>query len=270
MTDTNCLCVENMSSELPPTHSERVTMELLAETEPAISNALNGLGDHMTKRIEDMYYFYAAKHIHDTVDAFIVLRDEHRLDGARLLVRPALEAMLKLRAVRSKPELLYRALLADNRELDKWFSSVARRHNVAYTPIVERAQWADFKARCVGQFGAENLDDDTPLSAYDAAKAIGIEHYYDTHYRGFGHYTHGLLEAISGSLNELIDPEASRVILQSAKTALEALNHLGADIPNLKSLEERTVEILNKKPDKLFRQKPGNPAAGEGVDHRAR
>src|SRR5258708_5812719 len=126
MTNTNCLCVENMSSELPPTPSERVTMELLAETEPAISNALNGLG---------------------------------------------------------------------------------------HQPIVERGQWADFKARSVGQFGAENLDDDTPLSAYDAAKAIGIEHYYDTHYRGFGHYTHGLLEAISGSLNELIDPEASRVIL---------------------------------------------------------
>jgi len=176
-----------MSSELPPTHSERVTMELLAETEPAISNALNGLGHHMTKRIEDMYYFYAAKHIHDTVDAFIVLRDQHRLDGARLLERPALEAMLTLRAVRSKPELLYRTLLADNRELDKWFSSVARRHNIAYTPIAARPQWVDFKARCVAQFGAENLDDDTPLSAYDAAKAIGIEHYYDTHYRGFGH-----------------------------------------------------------------------------------
>lgn len=245
-------------------------MELLAETEPAISKALNGLGDHMTKRIEDMYYFYAAKHIHDTVDAFIVLRDQHRLNGARLLVRPAFEAMLKLRAVRSKPELLYRALLADNRELDKWFSSVARRHNVTYTPIVEGAQWADFKARCVVQFGAENLDNDTPLSAYDAAKAIGIEHYYDVHYRGFGHYTHGLLEAISGNLDELIDPEASRVVLQSAITALERLNHLGADIPNLKSLEERAVEILNKKPDKLLRQKPGNPPAGEGVVHRAR
>jgi hypothetical protein len=37
--------------------------------------------------------------------------------------------------------------------------------------------------------------------------------------------------------------------LQSAKAALEALNHLGADIPNLKSLEERAVEILNKKPE---------------------
>jgi hypothetical protein len=81
-------------------------MELLAETEPAISNALNGLGDHLTKRIEDMYYFYAAKHIHDIMDAFILLRNEHRLDGSRFVVRPALETMLKLRAVRSKPQLL--------------------------------------------------------------------------------------------------------------------------------------------------------------------
>ena len=52
----------------------------------------------MTKRMEDMYYFYASKHIHDTLDAFIVLRGQHRVDGARLLVRPALETMLKLRA----------------------------------------------------------------------------------------------------------------------------------------------------------------------------
>jgi hypothetical protein len=116
----------------------------------------------------------------------------------------------------------------------------------------------------VAQFGAESLDDDTPLSAYDAAKAIGIEHYYDTHYRGFGHYTHGLLEAISGGLDELIDPEASRVILQSGMTALEALNHLGAHIPNLKSLEKGSVDVLNKRPDKLFRQKPGNPPGNEG------
>ena len=233
-------------------------MQLLVETESAISKALNGLGDQKTKRIEDMYFFYAAKHIHDCVDTFIVLRNEHRLDGARLVVRPAFEAMLKLRAVRKKPELLYRALLADNKELDKWFSSVARRHGIAYTAIAERQQWADFKTRCVVQFGAENLNDDTPLEAYDAAKAIGIEHYYDTHYRGFSHYTHGLLEAISGSLDELIDPEASRVMLQSAISALDALNHVGADIPNLESLNTGAGEILNKKPDKLLRQKTRN------------
>lgn len=91
-----------MLTELPPTHSERVAMALLCNIEPAISDALNSLGNCMTKRMEDMYYFYAAKHIHDTLDAFIVLRGQHRLDGSRLLVRPALETMLKLRAVHAK------------------------------------------------------------------------------------------------------------------------------------------------------------------------
>lgn len=88
-----------MCTELPPTHSERVTMTLLSELEPAISAALNLLGKgQMTQRVEDLYYFYAAKHIHDTVDAFIVLRGQHRVDGALLVVRPALETMLRLRA----------------------------------------------------------------------------------------------------------------------------------------------------------------------------
>ena len=245
-----------MTNDLPPTHSERVTMTLLCDIQPVIANALNSLGRQMTKRMEDMYYFYAAKHIHDTLDAFIVLRGEHRLDGARLLVRPALETMLKLRAVRAKPELLHRALLADNKELDKWFSSVAQRHDLPYTPISQRLEWKAFQGRFAQQFGAEDLQDATPLTAYDAAKAIGIEPYYETHYRGFSHYTHGLLEAISGGLDELIDPEASRVMLQSAMTALDAVTYLGANCPNLESLNQRATDVLTRIPDKLLRQKP--------------
>ena len=51
-------------------------MTLLFDIEPVIANGLNSLGKHLTKRMEDMYYFYAAKHIHDTLDAFIVLRGQ--------------------------------------------------------------------------------------------------------------------------------------------------------------------------------------------------
>lgn len=231
-------------------------MELLCDIEPAIAGALNALGEQMTKCMEDMYYFYAAKHIHDSLDAFIVLRAQHRLDGSRLVVRPALETMLKLRAIRAKPELLHRALVAENKEMDKWFSSVARRHQLPYTPIFDRAEWAAFRSRFASQFGAENLENATPLTAYDAAKAIGVESYYDSHYRGFSHYTHGLLEAISGALDELIDPEASRVMLQSAITALDTVTFLGADCRDLEALNQRATEVLMKIPDKLFRQKP--------------
>ena len=113
-------------------------MAVLSELQPAIAAALDSLGGKMTKGVEDLYYLYASRHINTAVDAFILLRRDHRVDGARLLVRPALETMLRLRAVRAKPHLLYRVLIADNNELDKWFSGVARRHNLPYTPISQR------------------------------------------------------------------------------------------------------------------------------------
>ena len=245
-----------MSTEPPPAHSEQVTMTLLSDIEPAISDALDSLGKRMTKGMEDMYYFYATKHIHDILDAFIVLRGQHRLDGARLLVRPALETMLKLRAVRAEPHPLHRALLADNKEIDKWFSSTARRHRVPYTRIFQAGgvgQLSDTVSCCSLELIASKMTHRSPHMTRQRRSASNRS--CATRYRGFSHYTHGLLEAISGGLDELIDPEASRVILQSAMTALDTLTHLGANCPNFESLSQRATEVLGKEPDKLLRQK---------------
>src|SRR5881227_4323391 len=93
------------AQELPQTHSEIVAMALLSEIQPAIAVALDSLGGKMTKGVEDLYYLYASRHINTAVDAFILLRHEHRIDGARLLVRPALETMLRLQAVRVRTYL---------------------------------------------------------------------------------------------------------------------------------------------------------------------
>jgi hypothetical protein len=125
------------AQQLPQTHSEIVAMALLSELSPAISVALDSLGGKMTNGVEDLYYLYASRHINIAVDAFILLRREHRIDGARLLVRPALEAMLRLQAVRVKKYLIYRVLLGEAREADKWFGGVARRHRVAYTRVCD-------------------------------------------------------------------------------------------------------------------------------------
>lgn len=230
-------------------------MTLLSELQPATKAALNSLGGRMTKGVEDLYYLYASSHINTAVDAFILLRRDHRIDGARLLIRPALEAMLRLRAVRDKPRLLYRVLFAEALETDKWLGGVAKRHGVPYTRVCDRDEWRTFKTRCVSQFGAKKLED-RPLSSYDAAAAIGVEAYYDSHYRAYCQYTHGAFEAVSGELDEITDPEDSRVMLSSAMSALEVLVDMGADCPNIESLRGRFSEIINEKPQKLFRQKP--------------
>jgi Family of unknown function (DUF5677) len=245
------------AKKLPQTHSEIVAMALLSELSPAISVALDSLGRKMTNGVEDLYYLYASRHINIAVDAFILLRREHRIDGARLLVRPALEAMLRLQAVRVKTYLLYRVLLGEAREADKWFGGVARRHGVAYTRVCDRDEWQAFKTRCIAQFGAEKVED-IPLNSYDAAAAIGAEAYYDSHYRGYCQYTHGALEAVSGSLDELTDPEDTRVMLHSAMIALEALSDVSAECPGIASFRKRFNEVISQKPDKLYRQKPTN------------
>src|SRR5205814_6644269 len=105
---------------------------------------------------------------------------------------------------------------------DKWFGGVARRHGVAYTRVCDRDEWQAFKDRCIAQFGADKLED-VPLSSYDAAAEIGVEAYYDSHYRGYCQYTHGALEAVSGGLDELTDPEDTRVMLHCSMIGLEAL-----------------------------------------------
>src|SRR5262249_30292133 len=139
-------------------------------------------------------------------------------------------------------------------ERDKWFGGVAKRHGVAYTPVCETEEWRKFKTRCGAEFGAENLED-RALSIYDAAATIGLERYYDSHYRAYCQHTHGALEAVSGNLDELTDPEDTRVMLSSAMSALEALVDMGADCPNIESLRERFGNLINQKPEKLFREK---------------
>ncbi|HEY2800016.1 MAG TPA: DUF5677 domain-containing protein [Chthoniobacterales bacterium] len=242
------------AQELPQTHSEVVAMTLLSELQPALAVALDSLGGRMTKGVEDLYYLYASSHINTAVDAFILLRREHRIDGARLTVRPALETMLRLQAVRTKPYLLYRVLLREALEADKWFGSVARRHGVAYTRVCDRDGWQAFKSRCAAQFGPDKLED-APLNSYGAAAAIGAEAYYDSHYRGYCQYTHGALEAVSGSLDELTDPEDARVMLHSAISALEALVDMGAECPGIASFRKRFGDVIATKPDRLCRQK---------------
>src|SRR5205085_9361787 len=178
---------------------------------------------------------------------------------------PAPETMLRLQAVRVKTYLLYRVLLREALEADKWFGGVARRHGVAYTRVCDRDEWQAFKNRCIAQFGVDKLKE-VPLSSHDAAAEINVEAYYDSHYRGYCQYTHGALEAVSGSLDELTDPEDTRVMLQSAMTALESLAHVGADCAAIASFRRRFNEVMSQKPDKLFRQKPTDQRPASEAD----
>jgi hypothetical protein len=229
-------------------------MTLLFDVQVELATALNSLGDRTGRGIEDLYCFHASAHINISVDGFILLRRNDRLDSARLLVRPAMETMLRLRAVRAKPHLVYRVLYSETIENTRWFSAIGKRHDLPYIPEHQRPEWLEFRARCEAQFGCASIHD-TTLTVYDAARETGVESYYDSHYRAYCKFTHGALQAITGDFDEITDPEDTRVMLQCGITALDALAAVGAEIPNLESLTSRFAKLTELKPQALVREK---------------
>src|SRR5437764_12878444 len=92
--------------------------------------------------------------------------------------------MLRLQAVRVKTHLLYRVLLRESLEADKWFGGVARRHGVAYTRVCDRDKWQACKDGWFAQFGADKLEE-VPISSCEAAAEIDCESDSDSHYIGY-------------------------------------------------------------------------------------
>jgi hypothetical protein len=114
------------STNLPPTHAESIAMVLLSDLVAELEPAINSLGDRVTKGVEEMYCFHAARYINKAVDGFVVLRQNDRVDYAKLLVRPALETMLRLKAVQAQPPLFYRIMFTDALEDDQWLHALER------------------------------------------------------------------------------------------------------------------------------------------------
>ena len=98
--------------------------------------------------------------------------------------------------------------------------------------------WDEFKTKYAKHFPGHKLVDQS-ISTYDLAAAANLADYYDSHYRMYCRYTHAAFGAAKGLLDDLATPEDNRTMALCCLTALEALNPLGAKMPNLNLLSKR-------------------------------
>ena len=242
----------NTEANLPDTSVEATSIRLLQDLQHELEKGLNSLGGTPKHAIQDSYYFYAAVHMNRIVHGFLFLRQHGYADAAKFLVRPAIESMMRIQAVRKQPDLVYRIIYTETLEDDKWTAPVAKRLGQSYTSRRDSEDWIEFRKLCISEFGRENVVDEK-LRLRTAAEIVGIESYYDTHYRMYCRYTHGGLQAMSGELDSLSDPEDSRTLVLCAFTALDASASIGADCANLNSLRERMTDLTTRKPEPLQR-----------------
>jgi hypothetical protein len=144
--------------------------------------------------------------------------------------------VLRLQAVRKKPDLLFRIAFTEFNEDKKWVRSL-KRPDVANALQAIDAHWAEFVQAYRAKYPEHQLIENE-LSLRAAAESSGLEGYYDSHYRLYCRFTHAAFRASTGDLAEF-EREDNRTMTLCALAAVDALVSLGATAPHLQSLKER-------------------------------
>jgi Family of unknown function (DUF5677) len=222
---------------------EQRSLGLLKDFQSELTNALNSLGGRQSGGLLDNYNVHSTKHIHRAADGFIQLRETKRVYSSKLLIRPAIEVMFRLEAVRRSPDLLYRIAFSERLEDQKLARPVAASAGEVFDEESEKQEWEAFKASYRAQVSTNTLVDQKLTAAGAAQEAgKGMAGYYDSHYRTYCQYTHGALRAIDESFDEVTDPEDNRAMTMCVFVAVNVLASMNAVAPNLQVLHDRLIE----------------------------
>src|SRR2546427_6411 len=139
---------------------ESRSRNLLCDIQQELANAIDSLGGKRGRSALDNYYFHAAKHLNRAAEGFIFLRKSGRMDASKFLVRPVIETIFRVEAVRKKPELLYRIAYSESIVEDrKWIRPAAVRAGAIFDEAAHLKRFEAFKAQLNEQFPNLTLED---------------------------------------------------------------------------------------------------------------
>ena len=216
-------------------------MELLCDVRRQLDDALTSLRGRRASSMLDNFLVGMAIYINQATESYILLRKASKTDGSRLLIRPAIEAMIQILAVRKYPPLLYRIAYTEADEHGRWACFPSIKAGKDYD-AEETKKLSGFKREYMAQFPEHTLVDQR-LSLPEAAEAaLGDKGYYDRFYRLYCKFTHPGLAAIAGSLDHFAT-EDSPTMAACVFCGLEAVASVGGVAPNLDSLRSRLFSM---------------------------
>lgn len=218
---------------------EEQAIELVEDIQKELASALNSLGGRKSSGIHDHYFVHGAGHVNSAADGFIRLRREGRVDASKLLVRPVIEILFRIEAVRRTPEMLFQIAYSERLEDERWFSRLAPG---SWDPSVAEKEWQAFKAQYAKQCPSHSLTE-TKLTVFEIAKSAQLDRFYNGQYRMYCQYEHGASRATSGSLDSLSDSHDSRTMAFCAFVALNALVSNGVSSSSLGTLKARLDQL---------------------------
>jgi hypothetical protein len=218
--------------------AEQHSLELVRDIVTELGGALNSLAGKDRGGLLEQYKVHSSKHIFRAADGFVSMRKLGHTYCSKLLIRPVIEVMFRLEAVRKDEKMLSRIAAWEHVEDQKQLRTIAERSGNNYDEQAAVQLWATKLANLRKEFPNEVLEEQ-PLGAADAAQFAGIITYYNTHYRLYSQYTHGVLRATGDLLDDLTNPEDGRVMAMCSFVALNVLASMGVAAPNLQAFFKR-------------------------------
>ncbi len=221
-------------------NNESISLALLEDAQLELRDALNSLGGKRSNGLADHFNGYSARLINNAAEGYIFLRESGRIDASKLLIRPAIEAMFRIVAIKNQPDLLYRIAYSEHLEDAKWARAAAAKLGKNIEPELKQ-RWQETSDAYRNAFPHHNLVE-KKLTLRDAAAAAGIDSYYDTYYRLYCQFTHAAFSASSGSLDNF-ESHDSRTFAYCVLVGIGAAAAAGGESPNQQALWGRLFKL---------------------------
>lgn len=226
---------------------ETRSLNLLVDVHAELSGSLNSLGGKQGNGYVDNFKFCSSAYMGHVSQGFICLRKANGIKKSRFLVRPAVELLLKQKAIEQRPDLIYRLGLTETRSDRTWLRALSKQVGKTFDEAAYDAQLQRFKTDCAKLFPSGDFAD-AKLTIEELAKVVdGGEAFYNSHYRTYCKFTHATLRAIIGSLDEVTTDEDNLTMIFCVLRAIETLATIGGKSPNLDRLRAAKDELLKKK-----------------------
>jgi len=229
-----CLGMEHSREEIE-------ILQLLADLQNVLGMAVNSLGGRTPKSPQAHYIGFVGKGANIAADGYLVLRRAFRVSSSKLLVRPALELILRGAAVENEPALLVRMAYSEWDEDGRMFKNPAGRaqHKHEWAEFEQKVRVLDPGCKIVRKW----------LGLREAAKSAKMEQHYEISYRLYCKFTHGALGSLLGVFDPVTDDSDSRVMTWCVFQALGLLGRqTPVDLPELGVFQERLDRLIFRGP----------------------
>jgi hypothetical protein len=219
------------------------SISLTGDLQNVLHVALNSVSGKEGYNAHQKYMFYCARLINWAAAGYVAVLRAAMPNSALLTVRPALEAMFHLLAVKNHPEVIVQIAADEMEEEQSWLKKLdTPEAEAAITAVKEH--WDAFEKLYREQYPTHPFVT-KGISVARLAEIAGVKSAYTSHYLLYCKVTHGALRAAVGGLNELF--EKDRLIVAVCCTAaIDILAENGARVDGYCELQRRFRDLNAK------------------------